>query len=55
MALPEKAPPAAVDVDVMNASDPAPILGSWRNLYAFVLASHALIIILFYLFSRAYA
>lgn len=36
-------------------SEAAPILGSWRNIYAVVLLLHALLIIFFYLFSRAYA
>lgn len=36
-------------------SEAAPILGSWRNIYAFVLLLHALLILFFYLFSRAYA
>ncbi|MEM9836961.1 MAG: hypothetical protein AAF828_10685 [Bacteroidota bacterium] len=35
--------------------DPPPVLGSWRNIYGFVLALHAVIIFLFYLFSQAYA
>jgi uncharacterized integral membrane protein len=32
-----------------------PVLGSWKNVYWFVLVLHAIIIILFYLFSQAYA
>lgn len=32
-----------------------PILGSWRNIYAFVLVLHFLLIVLFYLFSAAHA
>ncbi len=32
-----------------------PILGSWRNIYLFVLALHVLLILFFYLFSNAYA
>ncbi|MEM1359774.1 MAG: hypothetical protein AAGF89_16335 [Bacteroidota bacterium] len=32
-----------------------PILGSWSNIYTFVLVLHVLLIIMFYLFSRAYA
>lgn len=55
--------PPATDNDHTLASDilpdpeseAAPILGSWRNIYAFVLLLHTLLIIFFYLFSRAYA
>lgn len=32
-----------------------PILGSWRNIYAFVLVLHFLLIVAFYLFSAAHA
>ena len=32
-----------------------PILGSWNNLYVLVLVAHAIIIVLFYLFTRAYS
>lgn len=35
--------------------DKPPILGTWNRLYAFVLLLHALIIILFYIFTRAYS
>lgn len=35
--------------------DPPPILGSWSRLYMFVLILHALIILLFYIFTRAYS
>lgn len=31
-----------------------PVLGSWRNIYIFVLSLHAVIILFFYLFSHAY-
>ncbi|MCB0637883.1 MAG: hypothetical protein KDC54_14745 [Lewinella sp.] len=34
---------------------PPPILGSWTNMYIFVLVLHAVIIFLFYLFTHAYA
>lgn len=33
----------------------APILGSWRNIYLFVLLLHALLILFFYFFSQRYA
>ncbi|MEL6143081.1 MAG: hypothetical protein AAFQ37_02055 [Bacteroidota bacterium] len=55
MAPTEKDPLTAINASGTDTNEPAPILGSWRNLYTFVLALHALIIILFYLFSRAYA
>jgi len=32
-----------------------PILGSWRSMYTVVIVLHVLLIILFYLFSKAYA
>jgi len=32
-----------------------PILGSWKKIYAVVLVLHVVLIILFYLFSNAYA
>jgi hypothetical protein len=34
--------------------DPPPILGSWNRMYAFVLVVHVLLLIGFYLISRAY-
>ena len=34
--------------------DKPPVLGSWRNIYAFVLALHVVLILLFYVFSQAY-
>ena len=37
------------------ADDAPPVLGSWRNLYALVLILHVILIVLFYLFSQAYA
>ncbi len=35
--------------------DRPPILYSWNNLYLLVLVAHAIIILLFYLFTRAYS
>jgi hypothetical protein len=35
--------------------DRPPILGSWKNLYILVLVVHAIIIVLFYLITRAYS
>jgi hypothetical protein len=32
-----------------------PLLGSWRNIYIFVLVLHVILIISFYFFSQAYA
>lgn len=40
--------------EITNDESP-PILGSWRNIYAVVLVLHVLLIVLFYLFSTAYA
>jgi len=40
---------------IPSTDDEPPVLGSWRNIYTFVLALHVVLIILFYLFSRAYA
>jgi hypothetical protein len=37
------------------ADEPPPFLGSWRRVYGAVVAYLALVIALFYLFSRAYA
>lgn len=41
--------------DPLPPKEPPPILGSWRNMYIFVLVLHVLLIVLFYLFSNAYA
>ena len=35
-------------------ADAPPILGNWKNIYAVVLFLHLLLLIAFYLFSRAY-
>lgn len=35
--------------------DRPPILSSWNNLYILVLVAHAIIILLFYLFTHAYS
>lgn len=37
------------------ADEHPPVLNTWRNLYAFVLVLHLVLITLFYLFSQAYA
>jgi hypothetical protein len=42
-------PPEAYD------SEPPPILRTWRNVYIFVLAWLALLIVFFYLFTRYFA
>lgn len=42
-------PPEAYD------SEPPPILRSWRNVYIFVLGWLALLIVVFYLFTRYFA
>ena len=43
----------SIPEEELEIDDP-PILGSWRNMYLFVLILHLLLIIAFYLFSRAY-
>jgi hypothetical protein len=35
--------------------EPPPFLGSWRNVYVFVLAYEAAVITLFYIFTRVMA
>ena len=35
--------------------DAPPVMGSWRNVYLFVLVLHVALIVFFYLFSQAYA
>lgn len=35
--------------------EPPPFLGSWRNVYVFVLVYEALVITLFYIFTRVMA
>jgi hypothetical protein len=39
----------------MREIPPPPILGSWRNLYAAVLLALAAEVVLFYVFTRAFA
>lgn len=34
--------------------DAPPVLGSWKNIYGVVLVLHLLLLVAFYLFSRAY-
>ena len=36
------------------AEEPPPFGGSWRKLYAVVLANLAVLVVLFYLFTRAF-
>ncbi len=39
----------------MEASEsPPPVLGSWQRLYMFVIAELAILILLFYLFTKAF-
>ncbi len=35
-------------------NDEPPVLGSWKNFYTVVLVLHLMLLIAFYLFSRAY-
>jgi hypothetical protein len=37
------------------ADEPPPFLGSWRNVYIFVLVYEAVVITLFYIFTRVMA
>jgi len=39
----------------LDDDPPPPIGGSWRNLYATVLVALAVMIVLFYLFTRAFS
>ena len=44
------------DPELISPDDETPpILGSWKNIYTVVLVLHVVLIILFYLFSNAYA
>ena len=47
----QSAPPP--DTEEIEFDDP-PILGTWKNMYLVVLVLHTLLIICFYLISRAY-
>ena len=39
----------------MSSEEPPPLLGSWRNLYAAVVGNLALLVLLFWLLTRAYS
>jgi hypothetical protein len=39
----------------MSREEPPPLLGSWRNLYAAVLANLALVVLVLWLLTRAYS
>lgn len=39
----------------MMIDEPPPVLKSWRNVYIFVLGYEAVVIMLFYIFTRAMA
>lgn len=47
--------PSAGPVDPAGADDRPPLLKSWDQIYAIVLILHAFIILMFYLFTHAYA
>ena len=38
-----------------SAEEPPPFLGTWENVYVFVICYLAVLIVAFYLFSRAFA
>ncbi|PPK85908.1 hypothetical protein CLV84_2820 [Neolewinella xylanilytica] len=42
-----------IEDDAVDTEDP-PILGDWKTIYAIVLVLHLILLIAFYLFSRAY-
>ena len=41
-------------IETMEEDNP-PIMGTWNKLYLFVLVFHALLILLFYLFTKAFS
>jgi len=41
--------------DPANEEGKPPVFGSWQQMYLFVLVLHALIIFLFWLFTRTYS
>lgn len=53
MAIPKE--PAGLPADKADADEQPPVLSSWNQIYAFVLILHAVIILMFYLFTHAYA
>lgn len=53
MAIPLK--PSGDVADNANTDEQPPILSSWNQIYAIVLILHAIILVLFYLFTHAYA
>ncbi|WP_170110268.1 hypothetical protein [Flavilitoribacter nigricans] len=53
MAIPPK--PSGNMAENADADERPPILSSWKQIYAIVLILHALIILMFYLFTHAYA
>ena len=46
--------PPPVPADDNPDSEAPPVLGSWRNIYLVVLVLHLLLLLGFYLISRAY-
>jgi hypothetical protein len=46
--------PTPTDRSGDDADDAPPVLGSWQRVYTFVLVVHVLLLIGFYLMSRAY-
>lgn len=53
----EMQPPSSPPLDASRPElvDAPPVLGSWRNIYLFVLGVAALLIALFWALTRAYA
>jgi hypothetical protein len=50
-----KPEPAGSGVEQADSDDRPPVLSSWNQIYAVVLILHAIIILMFYLFTHAYA
>jgi hypothetical protein len=52
---PKSPEPAEAPAPRPELNDAPPVLGSWRNIYLFVLGTLALLVALFWALTRAYA
>ncbi len=52
---PKPSEPGAANAPRPEMNDAPPVLGSWRNIYFFVLGTLALLVALFWALTRAYA
>lgn len=52
---PKTPEPGAANAPRPEMNDAPPVLGSWRNIYLFVLGTLALLVALFWAITRAYA